>query len=73
MKYSTGGTLLEVERDREDLVRTLDCPNCGATPRRRRCYGTTTDDRNKIGSVSHTGRYRAAVAAGLVPAFAGES
>lgn len=56
-------TLTASEKEREDRVRTLVCPGCGAKPRER------------CGSLwavtSHTGRYLAAVDAGLVPEFAG--
>lgn len=55
---------LETEKARDDKVRQVPCPVCGAQPRRR-CSGEWTM------TVSHTGRYLVAVDADLVPPLAG--
>ena len=58
--------LLPVETQREHLVRTVACPVCTREPGQR-CYYTS------YGGImaSHTGRYNAAAAAGLVPQLVG--
>lgn len=61
---------LETERMRDDLVKQVWCPVCGAQPRWR-CYGEEGLGRRAVMSVSHTGRYLVAVEAGLVPPLAG--
>lgn len=58
--------LLEEELDREDLVRTLRCPTCGVKAGCR-CRWRKGEEP----WTSHTGRYNAAVKAGLVPEMAG--
>jgi hypothetical protein len=58
-------TLSDVEKDREDLTRTLPCPSCRARKGARCRYD------GRLGSVSHTGRYDLAAQALLVPKMAG--
>jgi len=62
----------DVEFDREHAVRRVRCPVCGAARRVRCVY---PDARNRTGlqpqRVSHTGRYDAAEARGLVPRMVG--
>jgi hypothetical protein len=57
------------EREVEDAVRLAGCPVCGV-PRGARC----DDGPRRDAVATHTGRYRAAVAAGLVvPLVGGEA
>lgn len=60
-------TLLTEEERREKLVRTFACPRCHARKGHMCTWGL-----NKLGgkiaiAMSHTGRYRLAAQAGLVP------
>ena len=61
--------LVEIELDREDLVATLPCPVCGVVARQRCFFGRDKTGRRISQPTSHTGRYDAAAAAGLVPAL----
>jgi hypothetical protein len=63
--------LTTVEEIRERAARTLRCPVCDAAPGHA-CEGPrkNTGHRNPL-TVAHTGRYNAAVKAGLVPALPG--
>lgn len=63
--------LTDREKDRESSCQTLPCPNCGAVPGRRCAWGMNKDGRSLRVATSHTGRYLAAVAAGLVPGLIG--
>jgi len=67
----SGTILTEVEKDREASCRTLACPNCHAKPRILCSHGRSRAGHQLKSSISHTGRYLAAVDAGLVPEFAG--
>lgn len=57
-----------VEAEREDRVRTLACPRCGAPPQTR-CRPIVVTTHKGAPSRACTGRYNAAAAAGLVPAL----
>lgn len=61
-----GQTQSLAEWRREKAVRTVPCPVCGEQPERHCDYGEES-----FATFAHTGRYEAAVEAGLVPAFAG--
>lgn len=59
----------EVERQREALVRTLGCPQCGSMSGEKCVYIVSTGRGESNEQHSHTPRYLAAVDAGLVPPF----
>ncbi len=59
------------EKEREDLVRTCRCPNCGAEPRKPCGYGRSRAGHRITIPTSHTGRYVEAQKAGLVPPWRG--
>jgi hypothetical protein len=64
-------TLTTSEKEREDLVRTQPCPDCGAGRKRPCEYGTNKLGHRIVMPTSHTGRYISAVGAGLVPPWVG--
>jgi len=73
MNTTTGGAILtEAEKDREASCITVACPVCGSRPGRRCSYGLSTSRRSRWNVCSHTGRYLAAVDAGLVPPLTGD-
>jgi hypothetical protein len=70
----SNAALLDVERERDDIVRTFACPlpECAAEPLDRCNFGLSTAAGHKIRSrTSHEARYNLAAAAGLVPALPG--
>jgi hypothetical protein len=59
------------EKEREDKVRTLPCPNCAAKAKHPCTYGLSSAGARITIPTSHTGRYVAAQEAGLVPPWRG--
>lgn len=65
------GTLTRTEQERDDAVKRLPCPVCGAGADQRCEDGLTTIGQRKVLPSSHMARYVAAVDAGLVAQIAG--
>lgn len=59
------------EKEREDLVRTVVCPNCAAKATQSCTYGLSKSGARVVIPTSHTGRYVVAQEAGLVPPWRG--
>lgn len=63
--------LTETEECRDARVRKVSCPNCGAAAGSWCDFGVTVKGYKHRQPCSHTGRYLAAVASGLVPGLIG--
>jgi hypothetical protein len=68
----TNHGLLDREKERDDIVRTVVCPCCGAGPVSACDFGTTEGGKKMWSHSSHTGRYNAAAESGLVPRLPGQ-
>lgn len=70
MKLRPGIRVMRTERERDDAIRRVQCPNCSAPPPYA-CIDVRDDGTDYRMATGHTGRYLAAVEAGLVPPLVG--
>jgi hypothetical protein len=69
----SNAALLDVERERDDIVRTFACPlpNCRAEPLKPCQFGLSATGHRMWSHTSHEARYNLAAEAGLAPRLPG--